>query len=318
MKKLNRTKKKQKPSEGGWTVMRLEGSSGKGPYPPDDSDLQRRIMANPLSVAAEAQHKLGELRAGYRRDLYGVLAMIVGIARHYYNDYKSWKPFFNQPFFQSGKRKLKARAHQNDTLRHTMNYVFDAKSKQARNRTGKYAAALHDMMTGGVPVHRVAAEIEEAGGIERLYDAYLEREAHKPRKGGRRIMDEADHAFVEQSCTFDGKKDDQTEDMAFDDLDADSAAFDNAPDEAEQDDREDGADDGLDVSDDADLKPIPPVRRGRDPAGRRTVELEMTPARQARFFNMEDGREAVLHVTCLGTEGEWQRLRVRKVIWKRR
>lgn len=314
MKKLNRKTKKPKRPKSEWSVVPLEGSGGQGPYPPDDSELQRRIKTNPLGVAAEAKYKLGEVKAGYRRELYAVLAMTVGIGRHYYNDFSSWKTFFEQSFFQAGKQKPKARAHQLDALRHTMNYVFDAKSKQARSRTGKYAAALHEIMITGVPVHLVAAKIEEAGGIERLYDAYLEREAHKPKKGGKQIMDEADHAFVEQLCNPDDKRAKATEDMTLGDLDdnpmpTDGGTWDGDDGEAE---------DGLDISDDAEFGVDSTVERGRDPAGRRTIEFEVTSARQSRFFHMADGQDAMIHVTCLGTDGEWQRLRVRKVIWNRR
>lgn len=60
------------------------------------------------------------------------------------------------------------------------------------------------------------------------------------------------------------------------------------------------------------------VQRGRDPMGRPTIEFEMTQDRQSRFLDMADGQDAVLHVTCLGTDAEWQRLRVRNVIWNRR
>ena len=99
--------KEPKPPPTEWTTKAREGSN-KGPYPPDTSDLQRRIKENPLSVAAEARYKLGTVQKGYRRDLYAVLAMTVGIARHYYNDYKAWRPFFNQPYFQTGNYKPKA------------------------------------------------------------------------------------------------------------------------------------------------------------------------------------------------------------------
>ena len=108
--------------------------------------------------------------------------------------------------------------------------------------------------------------------------------------------------------------------MTLGDLEADTASNDDTAGDLDDDGGELGgeAGDELDIYDDADFGLEPTVKRGRDPAGRRTVEFEVTPARQARFFDMEDGREAVLHVTCLGTEGEWQRLRVRRVIWKRR
>jgi hypothetical protein len=89
MKKPKRITKKPKRSKNEWTTTSLAGGSGKGPFPPDTSDLQRRITENPLAVAAEAKHKLHEARAGYRRDLYAILGIIVGVARHYYSDYKS-------------------------------------------------------------------------------------------------------------------------------------------------------------------------------------------------------------------------------------
>lgn len=309
MKKPKRTKTKSRPPDTEWTTTNLDGSPRKAPYPPDTSDLQRRIKENPIAVSAEARYKLGEVQAGYRRDLYDVLAMIVGIARHLFEDYKAWKPFFAQPFFQTGSRKLKARKQQHEALRHTMNYVFDAKSKQKRNRTGKYAAALHEIMIIGVPVHLVAQEIEAAGGIERLYEAYLEREAHRPKKGHRRIMNEADYFEVEKLSKMISEEDDNGRDMILDDLD----------DGLELDD-EDDPNEALDIFADADVDagPEPKVERGRDPAGRPTIEFEMIERIQARFLNL-DRRRATVDIEGLGYDADgWQRLRVRKVTWKGR
>lgn len=75
---------------------------------------------------------------------------------------------------------------------------------------------------------------------------------------------------------------------------------------------------GLSLRDQIALGVVPVIARGCDPAGRPTIELEVTLDRQTRFFEMAAGEEAVLHVTCLGTEELWQRLRVRKVIWNSR
>ncbi len=41
-----------------------------GVYPSGVSDIQRRIESNPLGVAAEVRHELGEIQAGYRLGLY--------------------------------------------------------------------------------------------------------------------------------------------------------------------------------------------------------------------------------------------------------
>lgn len=251
--------KKPKPPPTEWTTKAREGSN-KGPYPPDTSDLQRRIKENPLSVAAEARYKLGTVQKGYRRDLYAVLAMTVGIARHYYNDYKAWRPFFNQPYFQTGKKKPKARTHHEHALRHMMNYVFDAKSKQARSRTGKYAAALHQIMIIGVPIRLVAEEIEREGGIEKLYEAYLEREAHKPKRGREQIMSEADFGATTQYLQLDENKASAADNVIFGDLEDDSGP---------------GIDDGgaetegvLDIYDDAEAELCPVRKRDSDPTGR--------------------------------------------------
>ena len=75
---------------------------------------------------------------------------------------------------------------------------------------------------------------------------------------------------------------------------------------------------GLSLRDQIALGHKPAVEHGWDPAGRRTIDFEVNAARQARLFGMVARQKAVLHVTCLGTDGEWQRLRVRKVIWKLR
>ncbi|KQP52478.1 hypothetical protein ASF41_12570 [Methylobacterium sp. Leaf111] len=75
---------------------------------------------------------------------------------------------------------------------------------------------------------------------------------------------------------------------------------------------------GLSIRDQMDLGVEPMIVRGQDPVGRPTVEVEVTLERQSRFLDMANGQEAVLHVTCLGTDGEWQRLLVRKVIWNPR
>ncbi|AWB25715.1 hypothetical protein DA075_33275 [Methylobacterium currus] len=277
-------------------------------------------------MALEARSKLGKLKAGYRRDLYEVLAICVGIGRHYYNDYKAWKEFFDQPFFQTGKQKLKARTHHTDALRHTMNYVFEATSKQARSRTGKFAAALHPIMIVGTPVHLVAEEIEGGGGIEKLYEAYLEREARKPKKGRKQIRTEEDYASAKKYYNLDDKQVSAPKDMILADLEG--ASFEEPDDvaagEGEEsvmdrggdEDTEDG--EQFDILDDLEFGVKPAFERGRDPAGRRTIEFEVTPERQSHFLNLEEGQRAVIHVICCGTDKEFLRLRVRKVIWKRR
>lgn len=302
--------------EDNWTTTPLKDGGNQEPFPPDNSDLTRRIKENPLGVAAEAKHKLGKVQTGYRRELYAVLAMIVGIARHYYHDYKSWKLFFDQPFFQTGKQKPKARTHHTDTLRHTMNYVFDAKSKQARSRTGKYAAALNSMMIIGVPVHLLAEEIEKAGGIEKLYEAYLEREAHKPKKGRKQARTEEEYIATTQYCDLDGKKDSESKDMTLNDLEAgDELPNDDIDDLDQNQGKEDGeTDDPLDIYSDMDIGLDPSMKRGFDPKGRRTIEFETTAGRQSRFLGLGK-RRAVVHITGLGhDENGWQRIRVDKMI----
>ena len=62
MKKPKPKTKKPKRPKSEWTTVPLDGSISQGPYPPDSSDLQRRIKANPLGVAAEARHRLHELK----------------------------------------------------------------------------------------------------------------------------------------------------------------------------------------------------------------------------------------------------------------
>ncbi|TNC08790.1 hypothetical protein FF100_28580 [Methylobacterium terricola] len=326
MTKRKRGTKKPEQSDDAWTTEPSEGSNGRGPFPPDNSDLRRRIKENPNGLALEAQSKFRKLKAGYRRDLYEVLAMCVGVGRHYSNDYKAWKAFFDQPFFQTGKQKLKARTHHTDALRHTMNYVCDATSKQARSRTGKYAAALHEIMTVGTPVHLVAEEIEQAGGIEKLYEAYLEREALKPKKGRKQIRTEEDYAAAKQYYNLDDKRVSAPKDMILADLEG--ASFEE-PDDVEAGEGEESVMDGggdedtedgeqFDILDDLEFGVTPVVERGRDPAGRRTIELEVNLKQQSRFLNMKEGQKAVIHVICCGTDKEFLRLRARKAVWKRR
>ncbi|GJE57743.1 hypothetical protein EKPJFOCH_4261 [Methylobacterium thuringiense] len=300
--------------------MPVEGSAINGPYPPDSSDLQRRIKENPDAVAAEAKAKLHTIQAGYRRDLYALLAMIVGVGRHYYLNYKAWKLFFDQPFFQTGKIKPKARTHHTDALRHTMNFVFDAKSKQARSRTGKYAAALREIMILGVPVHLVAQEIEQAGGIEKLYEAHLEREAHKPKEGRDQARTEEEFMATAQYCNLEGDKAITMENMTFRDLedggeeesDVQNDGIDGLKGEGEM-------DDPLDIYEDAELRQDLVPARGRDPDGRLTVELEATGERQERFLGLRKGKRFVIYGHCPGrTDDDWQRLKIDQVIWKPR
>jgi hypothetical protein len=321
MKKPKRKTTKPKGPKDEWTTTPLEGGSGKGPFPPDHSDLQRRIKENPGAVAAEAKHRLHEVQAGYRRDLYEVLAMALGIGRHYYNNYKAWRPFFNQPFFQTGKNKPKARSHHEHALRHTMNYVFDAKSKQARSRTGKYAAALHEYMILGVPVHLVADEIEKDGGIEKLYEAYLEREAHKPKKGRKQARSEEDYAATTQYCNLDGDKVGAQNDMTFGDLeDGGEPAEDEGNDPDRESSEGEEEEDPLDIYRAIDGALVAGLKRGYDPKGRPTIELETSDADEKdRFLDLRKGRSAWVRVTSLGRSKDgWRRLKVDTTVWNRR
>ncbi|TXM97739.1 hypothetical protein FV242_30770 [Methylobacterium sp. WL64] len=315
----NKTTKPKRP-QSEWRVEPVEGTSGMGPYPPDSSDLQRRIKANPLGVCAEARHQLGEVQAGYRRELYGVLALIVGIARHYYSDYKAWKVFFKQPCFHTSKVERKARTHQVHALRHTMNYVFDAKSKQGRSRTGKYAAALHEYMLVGIPVDQIAAQIEQDGGIEKLYEKYLEREARKPKKGRHQAINEAEYAATMQYGDLGKKTSGTPEDMTAGDLEDGPPSAEGDSDQEDWDDREDGEEriEGLDIYDDAGFELRPTLKRGRDPSGRDVIMLEVTPEMKKRLLSVKAGQLVMVRLIGMGVEEgddpdkDWVRLRARR------
>lgn len=95
-----------------------------------------------------------------------MLATGYGLARHFSFNFPAWKNFFNQPFFQGGKKKFKATKHLKHVLRHTLNFIFEAtpKATSKRNRTGKYAAALSQYMRIGMP----AAKMSRGGRLPRL------------------------------------------------------------------------------------------------------------------------------------------------------
>jgi hypothetical protein len=200
-----------------------------------------------------------------------------------------------------------------------MNYIFDARSKQARNRTGKYSASLHEYMIIGVPADLVAEHIERDGGIEKLYEAYLEREAHKPKKGRNQPRSEEEFAATTKYCDLNEKKDSEPKDITLGDLEDGDEQPDDMDDLDQSESQEDGeTDDPLDIYSDMDFSLEPTLKRGVDPEGRPTIEFEMMEVLQSRFLDLKKGRRAMLEIKCLGaTNDGWQRLRVKKVRWSR-
>ena len=290
-----------------WTVgPRGAEAIGKEPFPPDQSDLQRMIDKDPIGTAIMAQTKFRELEAGYHRKLYDVLATAYGLARLFGSDEAEWVNFYNRFVRRGDANKPKAKTQHWYVLRYTLNFVFDAGSKQKRNRTGKYAKALMSYYNAGMPVHIVAAEIEKDGGIEALYEIYRKRKKEDPKNLDHQATDvtespsdikNVDELMLDNDLEFD----EATEDDPLGETEPGSLHKHKRWERFEE--RENNA--------------VAHIVRGLDPKGRRTIELEVTRARQSRFFKFQKGRTATVKVESLGKSKDgWRRLEVTSVNWR--
>ncbi|WP_419827306.1 hypothetical protein [Sphingomonas sp.] len=291
--------------------------SHTGAFPPDSSKLQRRVAKNPMTAVFECAEQVQKTHESFRNELYQGLQYAYAIARHFSMDFKSFKAFYDLRFFQDGKRKFKASKQHKNALRHVMNYVFNATSGTARKRTGKYAAGLSDYMQMGMPAHIVAEQIKADGGIEKLYEISIETEAARlkrhrsPSKGPDPdflIDDEPVHLGGKASKT-------PAQDWSLDGLDDDSNAQPKDMGEIEVDLEDSLQLEGADTEAGEGLV----LKRGEDPNGRPTVEIEVPAKMQAWLLGLKNGERAVLRIECKGSdEGDdqddgWVRLRAKHV-----
>ncbi|GJD96243.1 hypothetical protein [Methylobacterium iners] len=299
------------------TVKNLEHPySHKGDFPPDVSKLQRRVARNPMAALFECAEQLQQLHVSFRDELYNGLQYGYAIARHLSMDPKAFKEFYSLPFFKTGKRQFKASKQQEKVLRHVMNYVFNATSVTARKRTGKYAAGLNGYMRMGMPAHIVATQIKADGGIEKLYEISVETEAAKPKRIRSPSKGPEPDFLVNGKPVHLGGKASKTpaKDWSLDGLEGD-------PNEQ----REERGDSDIEVDPDDDLQmggastaagEALMLNQGRDPKGRPTVSLEVSPKMKARLLGLKQGERMVLRIEGKGLDEandpeEWVRLRVK-------
>ncbi|GJD50521.1 hypothetical protein OPKNFCMD_3264 [Methylobacterium crusticola] len=305
--KLRPQKQPERDSE--WATFNVEHEfSGRGPFPPDRSEMKRRIAENPISVLGECKYKLHALQSGYRRELYEVLADGYGVALHFKDNLTAYKEFLGLQFFKGGKYTLKPRKQQLHALRHVLNYVFDAKSKHMRNRTGKYAAGLENYMKIGVPANRIAKMIEDDGGIEALYQKSLDAKAALPKRRSAQQLAEENETLFGTAPVSVRDSSAESKDLPLDDLEdgPDEENDNTAMSDAEGDNDNDGS------------KRKPLSGHGRDNREQSTVEFEVTEGRLNRFLALDKGRRATVEVESLGRDAKgWLRLGVKKVVWRR-
>lgn len=298
------------------TISNLENPySWKGAFPPDTSKLQRRIAKNPIGAALECAEQVQRIHDSFRDELYGGLQFAYAIARHLSTDFKAFKEFYSLNFFQNGKRKFKASKQHKNSLRHVMNFVFNATSEVARKRTGKYAAALGGYMRQGMPAHIVADQIKADGGIEKLYEISVETEKARPKR--RRSSSEEpapDFLFDDEPVHLGGKaRKTPTQDWSLDSLEGDPGERADAP---SDDDLEDQLDDDLLLGGESEAEPL--LTLSRDPSGRETIMLEVTPEMKKRLLSVKAGQLVMIRLIGMGVEegddleNGWVRLRARR------
>lgn len=303
-----------------WEAISILGNpySWTGAFPPDKSRLQRRIAKNPIGAALECAQQVQRIHDSFRDELYGGLQFAYAIARHFSTDFKAFKEFYALPFFRNSKRKFKASKQHKHSLRHVMNFVFNATSEVARKRTGKYAAALGGYMKQGMPAHIVAQQIKADGGIEKLYEISVETALARPKRHRSLSEGPAPDFLLDDEPVHMGGKARKTpaQDWSLDGLEGDSSG---RPGNSSDGDFEDEVDDKLLLGSESGAEAVLMLKRGRDPSERETVELEV-PARMKKWLlGLKKGERAVLRIKCEGVderdegEVEWVRLRAKHV-----
>ena len=276
------------------TISNLENPySWTGAFPPDKSKLQRRIAQNPIGAALECAAQVQQTHDSFREELYGGLQFAYAIARHLSTDFMAFKEFYGLNFFQNSKRKFKASKQHKNALRPVLNFVFNAKSEVARKRTGKYAAALSGYMHRGMPAHIVADQIKADGGIEKLYEISVEMElARAKRVRGSSKEPNPDFLIDDEPVHLGGKaRKTPAQDWSLDGLEGD-------PGERADSELEDELDDDLLLGGESEAEALLTLKRGRDPNGRETVELEVPPKMKKWLRKRKKGERLVLRIEC--------------------
>ena len=162
-----------------------------------DEDLFEMANIFPMYAAKECRQKIAHLERGYHANLRHCVAEAYAVAYGMARDYDDWSAFTKDGFWKKRKKRPRAN-HQNKILLHVMVYVFDATSKNAYDRAGKYARALEKYFNEGVKPSKIEKIIEENGGLEALL-----RSAQEARKLAKKKARSTDDSYFNDLDDFD-------------------------------------------------------------------------------------------------------------------
>lgn len=206
-------------------------------------------------------------------------------------DHDSWCRFVADKFFDQYRliRKKDKEHYEFVVMRAVMLYLFEVNSTNMskRNRVWRYARAMEAYADAGVPNNELVARIKTDGGIEKACQKACKEHSREQEEDDwekqMRARPEPKPGEADPGEQDDQEEvDDTYEDEELDDEDYDELRRSVLPDEK--------VDQGL----------LP--KRGGDPSGRETVELELPPKMKAWLLGRKNGERVVLRLECEGAD----------------
>lgn len=241
---------------------------------PSRLKTQSSINKDVTGSLEDCQKAWIELKTGYRRRKYQLLAVIYAISQILYNNESEWNTFLESSYFNSYREKPKP-GNRRDLFRATVNYVVRPQNDQGRASASKMAGVLVCLMDELTPVHEVAAAIEKNGGIEKIYRCYTKNNSNKASGVGAIRSDKTSESADDWEENFEPE-------LVSEASTAPSAS------------KTQGRSSKL-------------LNNGE--ITRWPIELETTDRRHDRLLSMEDGQQATIRVVCRGRDKDnWLRI----------
>ncbi|TNC06262.1 hypothetical protein FF100_34770 [Methylobacterium terricola] len=273
----------------------------------DNSELMREISSDTLGASKNAQAQYEADKDGWRPARLNSCLYIYAIAKVMMSKPKEWAKFIKQPFWENFPKSPRADANETKILRYVAFYVWKSTSRTSKDRACTYVRALKMLMDDNVRVDKLVETIEDAGGIEKLA-----KRASKAAPGASEASSVSDSRVPgnkkEQKGQF--HKDSNENEVSNRSISEKNPTRNNSQQNKQVDLEEDPEwwERENSVEDDK------IERRGFDPMGRATIEIEIDAKQRKRLFALKDGMRRRIELVCDGQEEDWYRFRLSKFL----
>jgi hypothetical protein len=273
--------------------------------PEDDSEIMQTVVQGPIEAAEDAKLRYSEGEGSWLQEKYEILAVVYALGQYLKYNGTAWRKFISHGFFAYRKYPLRPIKDQPNALRHAMYFVLSATNESKRDRAGTYARGLKVLVRQNLRADVVASAIAKAGGIEKLAEA-AKKDPTRPQK----YTPPADPDYYDVSDEDEAKNQkDEVGERGGKALPAKGRSSNAASNAGKQ-------TGGVEGDLDDDQQESVMVKYGRDPKGRPTVSLEVTPKLKKKLLGLKRKERMVIRIEGkgldeAGDQEEWVRLRVR-------